>query len=306
MAHLIDSMFSVRETPWHGLGTIVEEVLCSEDAIKKAGLDWQVTTKPVFVDGKQVKGYYANTRSDNNNVLGIVSDRYRIVQNSEAFSFTDNLLENEVKYETAGSLSEGKKVWLLAKMPEIEVVGDITVPYLVFTNSHDGKGSIRVALTPIRVVCNNTLNLALNNTPRMWSTKHIGSMEEKLEEAKITLGLATKYINDLKITAEDLARKSLTDKIVDEMIEELFPLSNDTTNRKRDNVIELRTELLARYNNAPDLQNFRGTAWGFVNAVSDFVTHTQPKRQTDTYQERMFEKVVNGHPVIDLATKLVA
>ena len=108
-----------------------------------------------------IEGYKANVRNTDQNVLGIVTDRYKVVQNDEAFKFTDDLLGAGVRYETAGSLQDGKRIWLLAKLPQEYIIGGEQIsPYLVFTNTHDGSGAIKVAVTPVRVVCSNTLNLA--------------------------------------------------------------------------------------------------------------------------------------------------
>ena len=114
--------------------------------------------------GEYIEGYKANIRDDNGSLLGIVSDRYKVVQNKDAFEFTDALLNHGVKYETAGSLNGGRRIWLLAKLPDEYYLAEEKVdPYVVFSNCHDGSGAIKVAMTPIRVVCQNTLNLALNN-----------------------------------------------------------------------------------------------------------------------------------------------
>lgn len=166
MSANVESMFYAgREKPWHGLGTQVEEAPTSADALRLAGLDWTVQRKPIQVcGGRKVDNFFANVRSSDGAVLGVVSDRYQVVQNAEAFAFTDALIggEGQVHYETAGSLMGGRKIWLLAKLPDTEIVGDKTEPYLCFSNTHDGSGAIRVCMTPIRVVCNNTLNIALN------------------------------------------------------------------------------------------------------------------------------------------------
>lgn len=173
MAANIETMFYTRTAPWHGLGTKVDEALTSKDALIYAGLDWQVLQEPVYTSaGELVSGYKVNVRDTDRNILGIVSDRYKIVQNEEAFSFTDALLGEGVKYETAGSIANGKIVWMLARMPQRYIIsGDAIEPYLVFSNTHDGSGAIRVAMTPIRVVCQNTLNLALRGAQRSLVSK---------------------------------------------------------------------------------------------------------------------------------------
>lgn len=150
MSAEVETMFYLRKEPWHGLGTQVMEAPNSKEALKLAGLDWKVVQEPLITGaGDMVDGYKANVRNTDNRVLGVVGDRYRIVQNEEAFAFTDDLLGYGVRYETAGSLQGGKKVWMLAHMPqEYIIVGEHISPYLLFSNSHDGSGAVKVAITP--------------------------------------------------------------------------------------------------------------------------------------------------------------
>lgn len=308
MAHMVETMFSYRQVPWHGLGRIVEEAPDSKTAIKLAELDWTVEQEQIQLvkNGVIIKDFYANVRSADDSVLGIVSGKYKIVQNYEAFEFTDVLLGEGVKYEAAGSLCNGKKVWLLAKLEDrFKLVGDDTEVYLGFFNSHDGKGSVRAFITPVRVVCWNTLNMALKNASRSWSTIHAGSMQEKLKEAQRTLELTNIYMNKLSETAEILADKKITNNDVTEFTEMLFPIGDDMSDRKKNNIIDIRQELLYRYNKAPDLKKFNGTAWGLVGAVSDLVSHSAPRRNTKTFAENRFDKVVTGHPIFDKATELL-
>jgi len=299
MSANVENMFYTGEVPWHGIGIEVDDALTSKDALIKAQLNWKVISRDVYVDSKRIDGYVANVRNSDGNVLGIVSDSYKIVQNEEAFAFTDALIDTgEVKYETAGSLNKGRQVWMLARLPETILVNDKTIPYLVFSNCHDGKGSVRVAITPVRVVCQNTLNIALREAERGWSVKHMGNMEYKLEEAKRTLGLARHYMIELNKKAEYLASISVSDALVKEMLEELIAIPDDAGIKKESNVISLRNKFMEKYNEQ-NVRKFRGTAWGVVNATSDFATHTPPLRMTDTYQERLFEKTIGGNPIVD-------
>lgn len=154
MAANVESMFYVRETPWHGLGTRVQEAPSSSEALIKAGLDWNVVQEPIYTETEElIEGYKANVRDSDRKVLGVVTDRYKVIQNQEAFAFTDELLGEGVRYETAGSLQGGKKVWLLAHMPhEYIISGERISPYLLFSNTHDGSGAIKVALTPMNIL----------------------------------------------------------------------------------------------------------------------------------------------------------
>ena len=187
----VETMFSVRETPWHGLGRIIMDAPASREALELAGLDWQVESRNIYSGtGAMIPGYRANVRSTDDAVLGVVSDRYRIVQNEEAFQFTDDLLGEGVTYETAGSLQGGKKVWMLARLPrKYLIAGDQVVPYLVIFNSHDGSSGVKVATTPIRVVCQNTLNLALNTAKRSWTARHTENVLLRVQDARETLQL---------------------------------------------------------------------------------------------------------------------
>lgn len=307
MAANVESMFSVREKPWHGLGIIVNEAPTSADALRLAGLDWNVVQEPVFTGWKEpVEGYRVNLRDSDRKVLGVVSDRYKVVQNMDAFSFTDSLLGKGVRYETAGSLQEGKKVWLLARLPrEYIISGERISPYLVFSNTHDGSGSVKVAVTPVRVVCNNTLNLALDTAKRSFSMVHTGNIQDKIKEARDTLFMAEEYMDSLTAEFEQLRRQKMTDTQVKEYIELLLPMEEEPTPVQKKNIIRLREDMMKRYYDAPDLQRVGKNAYRFVNAVSDFATHSNPLRRTANYNENLFNRTIDGNPLIDRAYQLV-
>lgn len=308
MAANVESMFYVRETPWHGLGVRVNEAPASRAALTLAGLDWSVVQEPVYTEtGELVEGYRANIRDADRRVLGVVTDRYKVIQNREAFAFTDALLGEGVRYETAGSLQGGRKVWLLAHMPhEYIITGERISPYLLFSNTHDGSGTIKVALTPIRVVCNNTLNLALSAAKRSWSMIHTGDIRSKMKEARDTLFMAEQYMDSLGKEFESLRMKKLSDKAVMDYIEILLPLEEDATPIQRKNIGRLREDMKLRYFDAPDLKDLGKNAYRFVNAVSDFATHAEPLRRTANYKENLFARTVEGNPLIDKAYQLVS
>ena len=307
MAANVESMFYVRETPWHGLGTRVLEAPSSKEALGLAGLDWKVIQEPIYTGEKEViPGYKANIRDSDRKTLGVVTDRYKVIQNEEAFAFTDELLGEGVRYETAGSLQEGKRIWLLAHMPhEYIIAGERISPYLVFTNTHDGSGAVRVAVTPIRVVCNNTLNLALDTAKRSWSMIHTGDIQGKLAEARETLFMAQEYMDHLGAEFEALRAKELSDKQVLEFIDLLLPKEEDFTPQQNKNVQRLRDDMKLRYFGAPDLKNLGRNAYRFINAVSDFATHAEPLRKTQNYKENLFSRTVEGNPLIDRAYQMV-
>lgn len=305
MAALVESMVYTREKPWHGLGTKVEEAPTSADALRLAGLDWRVEQKNIqLCGGSKVPGYKANVRSTDGKVLGVVSDRYRIVQNADAFEFTDSIIGGDVRYETAGSLNGGKKIWLLAKLPETEIAGDKTEPYLCFSNTHDGSGAVRVCMTPIRVVCNNTLNLALDSAKRAWSVRHTGSLQSKMHEARACLRMANTYMGALAEKADRMANTTITRDQLNRILDELFPVDEHTTEREKQNIKKLRDEYMVCYF-APDLVKFRDTAWGAYNAMSDMITHNAPLRKTENYRENNWGRLMDGHVMMDKMTALL-
>ena len=307
MAANVETMFSTREKPWHGLGTIVAEAPDSRKALILAGLDWKVIQRKIYTgDRKPIQGYRANVRDSDNRLLGVVSDRYRVVQNEDAFAFTDALLGEGVRYETAGSLQSGRRVWMLAKLPhEYIILGEQISPYLVFSNTHDGSGAIKVAMTPVRVVCSNTLNLALNTTKRCWSAKHTTNIADRLEEAKETLLFAESYMTALGAEFEELCKIRMSDKKVMESVKELLPMKDDMTIQQKKNVRNLQEDLKRRYFDAPDLQDTGKNAYRFVNAVSDFATHSKPLRETANYKENLFMRTMDGNALIDRAYRMV-
>ena len=333
MSHELESMFyTARETPWHGLGLSVADAPTSADALKMAGLDWKVTTEPISVGGREQPNYRATVRSaarmidpangaeilDNSgnvrcyepSVLGIVSECYKVIQNVEAFAFTDSLIgDGKATYETAGSLRDGRLVWMLAKLPEAKILDDELIPYICFTNSHDGSSAVRVCCTPVRVVCNNTLNLALSTAQRSWTTRHTGNFVNKMEEAKHTLGLATHYVKELGKTAGKLAKLTVSESDYQDFVHKLFPEppateSKKDGDRKKKNVVYLWNLFNFAYTR-PDIAKYRGTGWGLINAASDMVYHSEPLRRTENHAANLWEKSISGNEILDRAMSIL-
>ncbi len=307
MAANVETMFYTREKPWHGLGIMVAEAPNSKDALRLAGLNWKVLQEPVYTENEElIQGYKANVRDTDRKVLGVVTDRYKVIQNEEAFAFTDTLLGEGVRYETAGSLQEGRRVWMLARLPREFIIGGERIsPYMVFSNTHDGSGAVKTALTPIRVVCNNTLNLALRTAKRSWSMIHTGDISGKIEEAKNTLLLADEYMTALGQEFENLRKIKLSEKQVLDYIKILLPMEENYSLLQKRGVEKLRADMKMRYFDAPDLKDVGNNGYRFVNAVSDFATHSTPRRKTANYKENIFARTADGNPMIDRAYQLV-
>lgn len=292
MAHHItesDNMFSVREVPWHGLGRVVQDAPTARDAVTLAGLDWTVDSMPLFAsngdDVVDVTGFKAAVRSDNKAVLGVVGDGYVTVQNRDAFDFCDVLAGGgDVTYETAGSLDGGRRVWMLARLTDRyiqPVAGDVTVPYLLLSNAHDGSGALRAMLTTVRVVCNNTLTLAFKSGAVQGldvKIRHSGNVEAKVRAARSVFAEAVRGVDEYAQLTTMLAQARMTDEAWDKLLNDLFPIADDAVRTGRTQGMRDRVRDLAESGAGADIPGVRGTAWGALNAVTEFVTHERGTR----------------------------
>ncbi|WP_010260739.1 DUF932 domain-containing protein [Treponema primitia] len=312
MAHGImenDWMFSGKGVvPWHEIGTVLDGVLTSDEAIKAAKLIWKVDQISVFAAGNWVQaipGFVANVRSDTKEVLGIVTDRYCVAQNKDVFAFADELIgTNKAKctYETAGSLWNGRRVFMLVNMPKSRIVGDDYQPYLCLSNAHDGTASLQVFLTGIRVVCNNTLTAALHTAKRKISIRHLTNMEQRKDEALRTMGAASKYFHDLEVFASMLAGKKVN---ITKVLDKLFPASKQMSTRQVKSNLEVKELIKTLFKQKDDLQNFRGTAWGAYQAIADYRSNAEPRRKTATYADTKMARFLDGDEVMTHAQEII-
>ena len=222
------SFFSVNEKAWHGLGTIVQDYPTSVEALQFAGLDYRVEKRKLFtldnadIISKSVPDYYATIRTDNENVLGVVGKDYEVVQNTDAFNFFDSIVGGDgIQYETAGALGKGERIFITAKLPNYIKVGkdDLIEQYLFLTTSHDGFGSITAAFTPIRIVCNNTLNAALQNHSNAIKIRHTVNAKERLETAHRLMGITNKLSAELESIFNRWTKVRINDTEVKKLIQ---------------------------------------------------------------------------------------
>jgi phage/plasmid-like protein (TIGR03299 family) len=271
------------ETPWHRLGTKLESPATAEEAITAAGLDYDVRVSSISTDaGIPIPSRVATTRSDTNDVLGVVSRAYRPIQNAAAFDFLDKVVANGgLRYHTAGALGKGERVWMLAKLPgELRVKNsdDVSEKFLLLSNSHDGSSALRVFFTPIRVVCANTLSLAHRRGKGQGiSILHKGNLASKIEEAQKVLGLAHQRFEEAEHKIDLMARHYPTQTQLHSFFERLAPASSDQPNSRAKNV---REELLRLFEEGrgQDIPAIRHTTWAALNAVTEYVDHYRPTR----------------------------
>ncbi|UPZ36531.1 DUF945 domain-containing protein [Sphingobacterium sp. PCS056] len=294
------SFFSVKQKAWHNLGQIVSEYPTSADAMRFAGLDFDVIKTPMYTQGSiisigdsgmetepielNVPNYYSTVRTDNNTVLGVVGKDYHIVQNRDAFSFFDSIVGggDGIMYETAGALGNGEKIFITAKLPNYIRVGkeDLIEKYLFLTTSHDGSGSITAAFTPIRIVCMNTLNAAMRNMTNAVRIRHTANAKSRLEQAHKLMGIT----DNLSTQIQDIFNHWTTVRISDDQVKRLIEIALAPSKDVLKNVLEgNEEELSTQYINMVDaafeyamgnptqqLETTKGTVFGAYNSITGY------------------------------------
>jgi phage/plasmid-like protein (TIGR03299 family) len=300
-----DWMLYTGEKPWHGIGTYVQDAPTSEDALRIAHLDWSVIQEPIFAAKKEVPGYFANVRSDTQETLGIVQGRYQIQQNAESFDFVDEIINNsqgvQARYETAGSLFNGRRVFLLVRLPEETILGDKIENFLYFTNSHDGSSPVMAGISNVRVVCNNTLQLAINKAERTWKARHTSSMNSKAELAAYNLGLAVKYVSSINEEAEAMAAKKVSKNNFIKLFKPAL-VKSGSSEKSADTIVERIIDIA---NRKKDLVDFKNTGWGWYQAVADLSSNTKPLRMTENYEINKLVDFFDGNKTLGLAQKVL-
>jgi phage/plasmid-like protein (TIGR03299 family) len=295
------------QPPWWDMGfRVTDHAMTSEEILHRALLNWKVDQHPVYVHRvkedhqvvhQQLTGQVANCRSDNNEILGIVSEKYKVVNNCEAFDFVDSLHQDGIiKYESAGSLKGGKFVWMLAKMPqEFEVVaGDKLEQYILFTTAHDGSRAVRVLPTSVRVVCWNTLSLATAKESKGLSIRHKGNIMDKLADARKVIQTAQTKFDGFHKTARKLATAKFDIEQLKAMTELLFPREKGKNDTRR---AKARASIMAAFTDDPqNIDGVRGTAWAGLNAITQFVDHHSgyKGKNTEAKAEAKMDSVLLG------------
>lgn len=302
------AFYSARQPAWHRLGTVTEEALTIPDALRVAHLDkWDIIKQPVVTlahDGTaiEVPGKYATVRRNpdpeldgQSDVLGMVGEDYTVVQNEEAFDFLGQLVDDgEVTIETAGSLRGGKRVFVTMKLPEhVEVAdGDNLDLYVAVATGHDGLFAFHAFPTPVRVVCQNTLSMAMSGMQTAYRMVHSEGVGLRIAEAREALRMTFREGELIGKAAHEMLQQSVTDKAFDKLIAENFlVLDKDAKDTTKIRVEQKRADVRQLFREAPTQEIGRGTAWGAYNAITEYVEWVAPK---DPTSERATENVLTG------------
>jgi len=313
------SFFSVKEKAWHGLGQIVADYPTSAEAIRYAGLDYEVEKRPLFTNTlvndlaeldegvfpkTDVPNYFATVRNDNNAVLGVVGKDYEVVQNADAFQFFDAIVGggDGIKYETAGALGKGERIFITAKLPDHIKVGkqDLIEQYLFLTTSHDGFGSITAAFTPVRIVCNNTLNAAMRNHSNGIKIRHTASANDRLKQAHTLMSISHAVAQELEEVFNHWTKIRIADAEVKKLIQLAMAPNKEVINNLR---LGLDDQLSTTYTNIVDnafayamgnstqqMETTAGTVFGAYNAITGYYQNVRNFKDGDA----KFKSIMDG------------
>jgi phage/plasmid-like protein (TIGR03299 family) len=316
MAHNLETFedgttafFNARQAAWHNLGTVTAEALTAQEALVTAQLDWQVTKEPLNADvitpdgvtRIEVPDKYATVRSyaDGSrpaSALGVVGERYSIIQNSEAFDFCNGIVdEGGAVFEAAGSLDNGRKVFMTMKMPnDVLVAGhDVVGMYVLVTNSHDGTQPVTAAITPVRAVCQNTVRAALVSAQSTYTVRHTATLRGRLDDARNALEVSFKYTGEFEELANELASVKMDRKEYLQFVSVLNPEPKEDL-KKAVRLWESRTQTLAGLWEAETQSNIKDTRWAAYNAVVEYVDWFAPTRGAENALARRSERIIDG------------
>ena len=300
MSANINSMMYYGAKPWHHLGREVQAAQTSADAIKAAGMDWKVFKRPLVTNmpGEAiipVPDNYAVVREDTKAVLGVVGKVYTPLQNQDAFKFFDAVVgEKAAMYHTAGALGAGERTWMLAKLPGTirTTADDITEKFLLLSNSHDGTSSVTMMFTPIRVVCQNTLNIALSEggASTRAKIKHSMALGMNVNRVREQLGIMSGLFDTFEEISKVLVSKKMDQAMWDNLLKSSGVVNMEEGERMSTRAINIMEDVSRLFDKGlgTDLPGVRHTAWGAFNAISEYVDYARTTRGDERTASLLF------------------
>lgn len=303
--------FVTRQLPTSGVGVDVSMCRSAEDALRYGGVDWGLETSPVFDEyGSPVDPYRFIRRSDTRHTFGIVKDGYRPIQPTAAFSLVDGLLAEGCQLDKLGAYKHGEIVWANLTMPSIDILGEPFTPYIFVLAGNNGKQAVTVQFTTVRAWCCNMMRLVGKHSFLSVNISHRGNLEYKFATAHEILTEAMKYYNSLEDQFRTLRETPFTRDQVIQQIQFLLPPpkgkgTEELSDRVRETLNARRNQLYLIWRDAPDLQNEPLNGYRFLNAVSDFVSHTDPERRIGNWRETRLMNMVSKPTLVDKAYRML-
>ncbi len=298
-------MNTQRQATWTNIGTNVEMSTTIGDVLDTANLNYTVSKRPIYLDGGMtIPNRVATVNDTTGKVYGIVSDNYNICQNEDAFSFIANI-DDKLSFVKAGETNTGM-IYDIAKLDDVNVLGDAFTPYVIFQNGHNGSITLKTTICPLRIICQNQFAMSFRESANTINIRHSNRLEVQMKQAEVLLRNTATYMKNFTATAEELAAIKVTNE--KELINQFFMQGKkitEMTERQLNTVNDKVTALYNIYKETPDNANFQGTAWGLLNGFTDFNTHMLPQRTTDTADENKFVSVTMDPRVIYAFTQFV-
>lgn len=285
-------MTTERTATWSNIGSSSVDEKSVQATLLGANLDYNVITRPALTTYNdqliEIPNRLVTMREDTGEVFGVVSDRYQVCQNRDALEFVQYI--QDVKIKKVGETRPGS-LYLITELPEMTLLGDKIKPNLIFSNSHDGGGSVMSTICMLRLVCQNQFARVFKESPATMSISHRGNMDSKLTDAKETLIRTHEYMQDYSQRVTAMASKKITSKKFNEILAQVFFMNPENTERTNLRIADQRAAFQRIYD-ADDNQNFKGTQWGIINALGDFITHEVPARLTENWEINRFANTI--------------
>lgn len=287
--------FALRGEPaWHGLANVLfdKDAHVSTAEMLEAGKlnGWDVRLEDISIpDGYRSSManqlvVRTNPFDGGTDVLAVVGDRYKVVQNEQLFDFADGILDGGAEWESAGSIKNGRVVFGSMVVPREFILdpkgaNDKTVTYLLVHTSHDGSTAVQANITPVRVVCQNTLNVAINGSKQSFKIRHTATVDGKIDEARRVLGLTFAHMDTFESIAKAMFETKVTDKQWDKLISELYPISDDASKTASTRHAQKVDTLQALWKVSPTNEKIKNTAWGAFNALTERIDYFRTGRK---------------------------
>lgn len=275
-----------RTTTFANIGTDISGLKTSEEVLNTAGLNYNVVKKPMYL--KDGSGNFIDfpdkkftVVEGTDKILGVVSSKYEVCQNRDAFSFIDYIGGDDVGFEyvKAGETNSGL-VYIIAKIPNVTLLGDAITPYIIFQNSHDGLNSVKATICPLRIICQNQFNISFKQSTNTVRIIHSSKMDSRMLAAREMMRDVAGYMETFEDTANELVTKKIHYDDVIKLFNDVFKYDPiKMSERQKQNFDDARNDFLSCYN-SDDNQNFIGTAWGIMNGAADYLTHHKSVRRT--------------------------
>lgn len=295
-------MTMTRTSTWNNIGTTINTNDFSK-VLSSVGLDYTVESKPVFTNFNNKNIEIPNRKAivrDDGHVYQVLSKNYTPIQNAEAFDFI-NYIDEDIHFVKAGETQSGL-IYIIGELPEVNILGDKFIPHVIFQNSHNGKYPLATSICPLRIVCQNQFKIAFKQSNSTFVIRHTKNIASKMKMASETLENVSSYMKIFNEKAEMFSKKNVSESQITKFINFLFPITEDMSDKLIASVEEEKMKFIKAYKSEDNL-NFKGSAWGLINGLTDYITHKDYKRKVEYKDEKKFVETILISNVVNNSVK---